>query len=171
MYSEPPVIREAEERDAQALLNLRLTLDRESNFMMVESGERAMTVDDQLREIASFKSRDNATILAAESGGQLVALLELDGGAFRRNRHSATIVTGVLAAFAGRGIGAQLFREAETWASRHGIHRLELTVMTHNAPTIAFYTRQGFQIEGTRRDSLLVTDCYVDEYRMAKLLR
>lgn len=42
--------------------------------------------------------------------------------------------------------------------------------MTHNQVAVALYSRQGFQIEGPRKDSLLVDGEYVDEYLMATLV-
>jgi ribosomal protein S18 acetylase RimI-like enzyme len=163
-------IREATGHDAEAVLRLRFQLDGETPFMMYEPGERTASVDDQRRELAALAARDNATLLVADAGSKLAGLLEIDGGTFRRNRHLATIVVGVLREFAGQGIGTNLFNEAELWAIKAGIHRLELTVMTHNAAAVALYTRRGFQIEGTRQHSLLVDGEYVDEYLMARLL-
>jgi RimJ/RimL family protein N-acetyltransferase len=61
-------------------------------------------------------------------------------------------------------------RETELWAHRHRVHRLELTVMAHNAAAVALYEKAGFVIEGTRRHSMLIDGSYVDEYYMAKLL-
>jgi RimJ/RimL family protein N-acetyltransferase len=168
MTTSPTIsIRAAGPDDAAAVLDLRLQLDRETTFMMFEPGERTATIDDQRAELSG---RDNATLLVADTGDQLAGLLEIDGGIFRRNRHSAGLVIGVLQEFAGQGIGTRLFDAADTWAQQHGIHRLELTVMTHNEAAIALYTRRGFQIEGTRRHSLHVNGQYVDEYLMAKLL-
>ena len=92
------------------------------------------------------------------------------GGEYQRNRATAYIVVGVLQAFGGRGIGAQLFTAAETWAKAQHIHRLELTVMTHNTRAIRLYQKMGFVIEGTRRDSLCIDGIHVDEYFMSKLL-
>jgi len=42
--------------------------------------------------------------------------------------------------------------------------------MTHNKAGIALYKKRGFEIEGTKRHSMLVNSHYVDEYYMAKLL-
>jgi RimJ/RimL family protein N-acetyltransferase len=80
------------------------------------------------------------------------------------------IVVGVLQAYSGQGIGTRLFREVEKWAREQELHRLELTVMTHNERAIHLYKKMGFEIEGTKRDSICVDGTYVDEYYMAKLL-
>ncbi len=58
----------------------------------------------------------------------------------------------------------------EQWARQRVITCLELTVMTHNQAGVALYKKQGFEIEGRKKHSLLVDGYYVDEYLMAKLL-
>ena len=84
--------------------------------------------------------------------------------------HKASIVTGVLPQHGGKGVGTQLFTAMLKWAESSELHRLELTVMIHNAPAIALYQKFGFQIEGTKRASLKVDGTYVDEYVMSLLL-
>src|SRR6202011_3858529 len=100
---------------------------------------------------------------------QLVGYLEASGGKFRRNRHSAYIVIGILQEFTGQGIGGRLFTALEEWARQKAISRLELTVMTHNNAGLALYRKRGFAIEGTKKHSLLVNGQYVDENYMAKV--
>ena len=138
--------------------------------MMLEPGERSTPLEEQSRQIRGILLRDNQTILVAEVGGELVGYVAALGGDFRRNRHCAHIVAGVLQGFCGRGIGTRLFSEVEQWARRGSVHRLELTVMAHNDRAINLYRKMGYEIEGSRRDSLLVNGSYVDEYYMGKLL-
>jgi RimJ/RimL family protein N-acetyltransferase len=163
-------IREAREEDAEALLKLQKTLDSETRFMLLEPGERDVTWNQIRDEITRTRAQENSLLLVAESGGELVGFLGAFGGRYRRNRHRALVVVGVLQKFVGRGIGTRLFEELEDWARLNNIHRLELTVMEHNKPGIALYRKMGFDIEGTRKDSLLVDGYYVDEYTMAKIV-
>ena len=67
------------------------------------------------------------------------------------------------------GLGSELMAELENWARAHGFTRLELTVMTDNEPAKRLYAARGFEIEGTKRRSLLVDGQYVDELYMSKL--
>ena len=138
--------------------------------MMLEPGERLTTLVEQRAQIERLLMLENQTIFVAEYNGQLVGYLAALGGEFQRNRHSVYIIIGILQAFTGQGIGTQLFRTLEEWAQLQRIHRLELTVMVHNEAGLALYKKKGFEIEGTKRDSLLVNGKYVDEYYMAKLL-
>lgn len=163
-------IRALHEDDAPAFLTLCRRLDEETSFMMLEPGERQTTVAQQRETIQRLHTRDNQIILVAEVNDRLAGYIEATGGDFRRNRHCAYLVIGVLRQFAGQGIGARLFDELEAWARRQKLHRLELTVMAHNTVATGLYQKRGFVIEGARKHALLVDGRYIDEYAMAKLL-
>ena len=163
-------IRQIEEPDAEAFLDLCQSLDKETRFMLLEAGERTTTIEEEEKIIRGVLSRDNQTIFVVEHSGQLVGYLAALGGRYCRNRHSAHVVIGIRQAFTRQGLGVRLFTELEQWAQRHNIHRLELTVMAPNQAGLSLYRKMGFSIEGTKRDSLLVDGTYVDEYYMAKLI-
>jgi RimJ/RimL family protein N-acetyltransferase len=164
------LIRTIHPDDAEQFLNLRKKLDEETQFMLFEPGERTTTVEEQREHIQRLLLQENSTTFVAEHNRQLVGYLEASGGQFRRNRHSVYIVIGILQDFTGQGIGGQLFAALEEWAQQKSITRLELTVMTHNQAGLALYRKRGFEIEGTKKHSLLVNNQYVDEYYMTKLL-
>lgn len=166
----PVVIRRATIDDGSALLDLKNALDHETRMMMFEAGERTTTVDEYRKALLTFLDRSNCGLFVAGTGAQLVGFLEAAGGDFRRNRHSAVIVLGVLEGYRGRGIGKRLLEELEKWSSERGVTRLELTVMAHNERALRLYERAGFVTEGTRRRSLLVDGKWVDEFLMAKVL-
>jgi RimJ/RimL family protein N-acetyltransferase len=163
-------IRQIRETDASAFLALCSALDEETQFMLMEPGERQTTVEEQRERIRGILSKDNHTILVAESSGKLVGYVAGLGGPYRRNRRTVHVVMGILQAFGGQGLGAKLLAELEKWAREHEMHRLELTVMAHNERAISLYRKMGFETEGTKRHSLSVNGAYVDEYYMAKLL-
>jgi RimJ/RimL family protein N-acetyltransferase len=163
-------IRPITENDSAQFLLLCKLLDQETQFMMLEPGERTMTVDEQCQRIRSVLAQDNQMILVVEDEDRLVGYLGVYGGGFQRNRHCAYIVAGVLQEYAGRGLGKQLFEAFDDWAIEHKLHRLELTVMCHNERAVHLYQKMGFKTEGIKRDSLQVDGRYVDEYYMAKIL-
>jgi RimJ/RimL family protein N-acetyltransferase len=163
-------IRHITKADAETVLNLCTQLDQETTFMMLEPGEREPVFEEQKQRIAAVVSKPNQTFLLAEDDSVPVGFLAAHGGLYRRDYNTAYIVVGVLQAYAGQGIGTRLFREVEKWAREQELHRLELTVMTHNKRAIHLYKKMGFEIEGTKRDSVCVDGTYIDEYYMAKLL-
>jgi RimJ/RimL family protein N-acetyltransferase len=163
-------IREIEITDAKEFLELCTRLDKETQFMMLAEGERQEIVKKQQDQINRVLSIHNQIIFIATNGDHIVGYLGAYGGGYRRNAHSAHVVIGILKDFIGQGIGTRLFQTLEQWAYKRGIHRLELTVMTHNLPALALYKKVGFKIEGIKKHSILIDGCYVDEYYMAKLL-
>lgn len=163
-------IRTATPDDAAAFLAMRAQIDLETTFMMLEPGERQTTVEQERERQAAIAKSDNKQTFLAEDDGQLVGWLWANGGDFRRNHHNVHIVIGIKAAHTNQGIGTRLFQACEAWAREHGLHRLELTVMTHNQLGLALYKKMGFQIEGTAPDALRVDGEYVDLYYMSKLL-
>lgn len=165
-----PIIREIQEGDAESFLSLCKQLDEENKFMMLEPGERRTTIEEQKKRIRDVLSKTNQTIFVAEVDGMLIGYLTAMGGNFARNKHSVYIVIGILEQFTGRGLGTGLFETLECWTRERKLHRLELTVMVHNQRGVGLYQKMGFEIEGIKRDSLLVDGSYVDEYYMAKLI-
>ena len=164
-------IREICEDDAEKFLALCHQLDRETQLMLLEPGERTITIDEQREYIKRILTRGNQTILVAEDQQeQLAGYLSATGGVYNRNRRTAYLVIGVLQGFAGQGIGTRLFTQVEKWARNHTIHRMELTVMAHNERAVRLCQKMGFEIEGMKQQNLLVDGKYVDEYEMAKLL-
>ena len=156
--------------DGAGLLALKENLDRETSFMLLEPGERAEDREHVVGDLDRVAGTINSVVIVAETAGRLVGYIDARGGRFRRNRITAHVVIGVLAAASGHGVGSGLLGELELWALANGVHRLELTVMAHNRRARQLYERVGFAVEGRRRECLAVDGHLVDELYMAKLL-
>ncbi|MBM7663245.1 RimJ/RimL family protein N-acetyltransferase [Bacillus mesophilus] len=157
-------IRPVNEADAPLLLQLSKKLDEETSFMLFEPGERKTTIEQQRESINRILGQENSMMFVVEEQTNLVGFLGAIGGGTLRKIHSAYIVIGILADFHGRGYGSALFKKLFTWAKEKGLHRLELTVMTHNEKGIALYEKMGFQREGIKKASLKINGEWVDEY-------
>ena len=105
----------------------------------------------------------------AEQDNQLVGYLAAQAERLNVTEHSAYLVIGILQAFADQGM-AHIVPKNGRMGQTKNIHRLELTVMTHNTAGIALYKKQGFAIEGTRRHSLLINGQFVDEFYYVKIV-
>ncbi len=163
-------IREATENDVERLLDLYLALDRETEFMAHEPGERGSSVEAMRLRVLQAEACPDGTLLVAENGRRLEGVLEACGGHLKRNRHTVSLVLGVRRESWGQGIGRALVEEAERWARATGKHRLELTVMAHNERAVELGTKAGFEAEGIRRHALKVGGSWVDELAMVKLI-
>ncbi|QWC24709.1 GNAT family N-acetyltransferase [Bacillus haikouensis] len=163
-------IRPVKKEEAEELLHLIMNVENQSEFMLMAPGERQMTLEKQTTMIEKVEKQENAVILIAEKEGVMIGYLFALGGSAQRKKHSAYLVAGILKEYRGQGAGTLLFQAVEEWAVIHGISRLELTAVTRNTPGIALYKKCGFQVEGTKRNSLIINGDYHDEYYMSKLL-
>lgn len=165
------IIRPAGLNDARALADLFTALDNESRFMLFEPGERKLTEESQRKKLESIQKNARQTMLVAvDTEDQPVGVVAGLGGQARRNRHSLYCAIGVLARARDKGVGRALMQSLMAWAQQHQFTRIDLTVMTHNQRAVHLYTSLGFEIEGTKRQTLKVDGRYVDEYIMARLL-
>lgn len=162
------MIRVIEENDANRFLEMLLTLDSQTKYMMFEVGERNTDVASIVNMINSY-NRTQSLLLVAKDNGEIVGFLSAQKGQVKRTKHNAYIVIGILQSHHKKGIGSELFAQLERWAKQQQIKRLELTVMTHNQPAVHLYKKFGFEIEGTKKNAMIVDGVFVDEYYMAKL--
>ena len=163
------LIREIKIEDAESLINLIKEVEAESKYMRMEPGERNTTQDQQRIHLERLGKQHNSTIFVAEQEGKLIGYLIAVGGSVKRTKHSAYIVIGISGQYRGQGVGTALFRRVEEWAGNHHISRLELTVVTTNEAGVALYKKSGFEIEGIKKNSLMIDGAYYDEYFMAKV--
>ena len=164
-------IRQITEDDAAAFLAMQRQLDRETDFMLMAQGKRQTTIEQQRDIIQKTLSDGRSMTWGVVDGQRLVGALTLRALAPFKVRHTGHLVAGILAAHQGRGVGSALFRHMEVWALAHEFHRLELTVICENRIALNLYLKQGFLVEGLRRDSIKQPDGHwVHEYAMSKLL-
>jgi|LGVF01.2.fsa_nt_gb 8-oxo-dGTP pyrophosphatase MutT (NUDIX family)/L-amino acid N-acyltransferase YncA len=153
--------------DAEAFLNLMKTLDDETTYMMFEPGERVTGADEMRLRIKHLLS---GGISYVYDDGDLNGFISIGKGQCNRIKHTGYIVAGLKLIKSGQKIGTLLFNKMLTWANENNLHRLELTVMVPNESGVHLYKKMGFEIEGIKRDSMLVEGVYVDEYYMSKIL-
>lgn len=163
-------LRQARPGDASTLRALLDRLDRETPYLGFVPGERSPHFLATQQQIIEDPTEANGAIFLTFSGADAVGFLQAEVCPLLRYRHCLTIAIGVLQTHAGAGIGRRLFEAAEAWARARRIHRLELTVATHNERAIALYMKSGFAIEGRLRHAVVVDGQYVDDYIMAKLI-
>jgi RimJ/RimL family protein N-acetyltransferase len=60
----------------------------------------------------------------------------------------------VAAPWRGRGVGTALVAAAIDWARARGLHKLTLSVFSHNDAAIALYRKLGFVDEGLRKKQI-----------------
>ncbi|KQL41979.1 GCN5 family acetyltransferase [Bacillus sp. FJAT-25509] len=164
-------IREIKVEDAESFAKLIIEVENQADFMLYGAGERNLTTEKQRKQLEVIEKSPNSTIFVAEETfGILVGYAFAIGSTAKRKKHSVYLVVGILEEYTGKGIGTKLFQALEEWAINHSIFRLELTVVKQNEAGVGLYKKMGYEIEGTKRGSLLIDGKSFDEFYMAKLL-
>ncbi|MET0785818.1 MAG: GNAT family N-acetyltransferase [Paenisporosarcina sp.] len=164
------IIRPVDLEDARSVINLHLTIDRESDFMLFGKDERKLTVQAVRKRIGEWKKSLNSGMFVAILNGEFAGFVILNGGTAPRSKHRAALVIGVLSAFYGKNVGTSLMKKAESFAHEAEIQRIELTVVENNERALALYKKMGYTIEGTRLHSLKIGDQFINELYMGKLI-
>ena len=155
-------IRKIKMEDANSYLEMLLNLDKETKFMMFEPEERSKSIDIARRKIENTIKDDNLILVATE-GTEIIGFLSVERGYLEE----LDILAMLLLAYE-KSIEAWE-SELDKWARENNLTRLELTVVSSNIVAKHLYEKNGFEIEGTRKNAMIIDGKYVDEYYMAKL--
>ena len=161
-------IRKIKMKDANNYLDMLLNLDKETKFMMFEPGERPTDINIAKNIIEKSINGDNLVLVATDDEN-IVGFLSVQRGVPKRIKHTGYIVVGIREKFRGKGIGSKLFSELDIWARENNITRLELSVICSNTVAKHLYEKNGFEIEGVKKNAMIVDGKYVDEFYMAKI--
>ena len=162
-------LRKAESRDAAQIAQVIKNAE-DSGYMLFNPGEREISAESFGKFIDVLNANEKSGVFIACEEQQVVGYLIAQNENPQRISHRAYMVAGVHSDSRGKGVGKALFSHVIAWAKSVNLHRLELTVIAENASAVALYQKMGFEIEGVKRDALLINGSYVDEYYMAKLL-
>ena len=154
--------------DAERLWEMMNQLDYETKYMLYEPGERLKNFT-RIESLINNSVEGDDFLMVAEKDDKIVGYISAQKGALKRISHSAYIVVGVLKDYRGNGIGTEFFKQLDHWAEEKNITRLDLTVICENEAAKHLYEKNGFEVEGVKRKSILVDGRYLDEYYMSKI--
>lgn len=164
------IVRQATLEDAEALHQLDLCLEKETDID-IPSVVPCSQANYQRLIARTMSSQRMELHLVAEIDGRVVGQLRCTGYRRREFRHVASLDIAIHRDFRGQGIGTLLMKETVNWAVSTGsIKRLELSVYTSNEVALRLYKKTGFEVEGLRKKGLCHRGKYVDYFTMAKLL-
>ena len=161
-------IRKIQMEDANNYLDMLLNLDNETKFMMFEPGERPTDINIVKNIIEKSINGDNLILVAIDEEN-IVGFLSAQKGEYKRIKHTDYIVVGIREKYRGNGIGSKLFSELDIWAIENNITRLELSVICSNTIAKHLYEKNGFKVEGIKKNAMIIDGKYVDEFFMAKI--
>lgn len=169
-------IRSARVQDAQALSELRVTIDGETENMDREPGEALLAAEAFERIIREdTEASRNLFLVAVTPQGpnqaeRIVGYSRCEGSPLKRLAHKVEFGVGVLKEYWGFGIGSGLLGESIRWADAQGVRKMVLYVLETNEPAIRVYRKLGFEQEGIlRMDKKLSDGRYYDTVVMGRV--
>ncbi|KGP91817.1 GNAT family acetyltransferase [Pontibacillus chungwhensis BH030062] len=163
-------VRSAQSEDAQALSELRLQVDGETENLDRVKGE-AYINGEGFKDIIKTDSESlNNIFLVAEVSGTLVGFSRCEGNTLKRSSHKVEFGVCVLMDYWGYGIGKNFLKECVSWADANNIKKITLNVLETNEKAINLYKKYGFKIEGIlQKDKLLSDGNYYNTLLMGRL--
>ena len=160
------IYRRPKEGEEHELFKLMCLVDGETEYMLYRPGERQYNPH---MYSALVSGGDGVFCAVTEEEGELLGYVMVRRDGLFKNRHVGHLVIGIRDKARGKGAGKALMNLADRWCRDEGIRRLELTVICKNTAAFALYKSMGFEVEGTRKGSVLVLGNLEDEYYMAKV--
>ncbi len=151
-------IRPAVPADAQALSELRLLIDGETENMDREQGEAYLDEAAFAQLIREDAALSHNLFLVAEAEQNLVGFSRCQGSTLKRFSHRVEFGVCVRRACWGYGIGKALLQQSVNWADATGVKKMMLSALETNTNAIALYERFGFAVEGVLQQDRLLSD-------------
>ncbi len=166
------ILRSAEEKDAEFLLDFLKITAAETPFLLREPDEITLSIEQEQDFIKAKKDSENEILLIAEIQGKHIGNCSLMSvGGFRRYRHRCEVAIALYQEYCGLGIGKAMLEMLLDIAKQVGYEQAELEVIANNKSAIALYEKLGFQKYGTFPNNMKYADgSYGDAYWMMKKL-
>lgn len=161
------LIRKAETRDAEKLVQYMSCIGGESDFLTFGDNELQITVEKEQQIIESLNSRENTIMAVAIIGDEIAGSFSFSGGFRSRTQHAGEMGITVRKQYWGLGIGKALMEYLIDWAKQTGIVRkINLRVRTDNDNAIALYKKLGFVEEGILTRDFMIDGVFYDSLHM-----
>lgn len=169
-------VRSARFSDAARLCDFKRAALRETEFLLQGPEDWLDDVPAERSLIEAFVQHDRSILLLAvlddgSAEAQVVGMVSVVGGPFRRNGHVGQLGMGVLRSQWRRGVGRALLDAALRWSAGPGrLEKVSLQVHADNHPARRLYQTAGFVEEGVLRGEALLGQALVDLVVMGRFL-
>lgn len=161
------LIRAATSEDAERVIRHVQGFVYAAPYVPISEGEFNPTISEEMRFLQQSEERANSLFLVAESAGEIIGNIFLEGNQRKVMFHTAMVGIGMLASWKGCGLGFALMDEAIKWArEKSDLEMLWLKVYAENEPGIQLYRKCGFVEYGRLPGMFKQNGRYHDEVSM-----
>ena len=157
---------------AHLLASFKTALAHETNFTLHHPTQESADIEKVKAAWLSVEQDPNMLYLGAFAkdalAGQLFFKKMVPGHPWKD--HLGYFGMGIRKEYWGLRLGSYLLNAADKFALKIGVKRIEAYVRTDNERALALYRKNGYEIDGTRKNSSFVDGKFYDEFYIAKLL-
>ncbi len=157
--------------DADKFNALYKEIETQSDYMLYEAHERPTTNEQQRATLERLENIPETAIFVAEENENLLGFIAVISESPSKRKFQRYVAMGVLEQHHGKKIGQGLMEKCISFCKDQNVKRIELTVVCENEKAVNLYKKFGFEIEGTKRCSLMIRDRFLDEYYMSKIMQ
>jgi len=161
------IVRKAEKKDAQKLINFLVTVRSESNYLLGTPNDPIPTLEQEEKFIERFSDSATSAFFVGFIGDDLICAGEVSGSRQERASHHGGIAISVLKEHWGIGVGSALLERMIDFAKNTAkLEILHLGVHTDNERGINLYKKVGFKEIGRFPKFFKIDGEYYDEILM-----
>ncbi|MBO7422348.1 MAG: GNAT family N-acetyltransferase [Oscillospiraceae bacterium] len=166
------ILRNAEESDAEDLIQYLRVVSGETPFLVREPEEILFTTEQEQEFLREKKESAKELMLIAVANGKHIgkcSIMQL--GTNRRYAHRCQIGIALYQEYCNRGIGRKMMEAVLQKAKEAGYEQAELEVIAGNERAISLYKQLGFEQYGVFPDNVKYKDgSYADAVWLMKKL-
>lgn len=163
-------IESAQIEDAEEIIAFIKQVDSESPYLMRESGEFNMSLENERKFIEDKLLSQNEIFLVAKVNGKVIGTLGFSSSHYKRYKHKGQFGVSIVKQYWGCGVGRQLIETLLNWADDVGIVKITLEVDANNLRAISLYKKLDFEEEGIlKNDKYLGNGVYIDSIVMGRI--
>lgn len=163
----PLFIREAQGRDASAVLEYLDLISQETDFLTFGPGEFRLTEKEEFDYLEKCRAAENCLYILALLERTVIGTLTFEAGTRPRNEHAGEFGISVLKKYWGIGVASSLIDSLLEWSiDGNIIRKINLRVRADNHRAITLYKQNGFVVEGTLKKEIFLNNTYFDNLWM-----
>lgn len=165
------LIREAEEKDAQLMIDFYNLVGGETDFLSFGKNEFKMTLQEYKEFIKSTALENNSMLILATIGNEIASIASITSNQKSRTKHVGTLGIVIKEQHCGLGLGKEIMNYLINWASLNGItKKIDLVTREDNTRAIELYKKVGFQEEGILKKDTYINGVYYNTLVMGLIL-
>ncbi len=166
------IIRAAQKKDGQAILNSTINVLTNSNYLISTIDEFKFTVEEEEVWIENFEKNNLDCLFVVEYNSEIIGNLSYVTSKQIRTSHVGELSMAIIDKYRNRGIGTILLNHLLSHLENQNFDfiKINLSVIEDNVNDIALYKKFNFEIEACLKKHVLIDKNYKNLLIMSRCI-